>query len=431
MDTKDIYCFLMLSQTEDIDQAAVQAGVSSGRMAQALQALQEEAGYPLIEQEGARCRLTSAGREFLTFARTVESALQSFCGSVYDRPSVPPSVSLSLNACSSLLTPIFSGFKAAHPEIELRITQYAASEERCDFYIVTEKVPPKDTNALLLLKEDLNLQISEKHPLASRKSVGLSELANERFIVPSRENPLREIVEESCRSVGLQPKIAVETNSNLTYTRLLPANQAVALIPSRTSSTVVQNGCVTLKISDPPVCRYLVLRWDEDTKIDPARRAVQEYLLNFFKTLPGPEEKAVIRTFGRFDLLVKNKPVYFSSKKAKELLALLVDRQGGLVTMEQAVDCLWEDEPYDEKIKRRYRSAVIALRDTLKKYHLEPIVTFQRAGAYLNKNEVSCDLFEFFQTAPGAATAFNGEYMLDYSWGEHTLPLLNRRNQEE
>ena len=104
---------------------------------------------------------------------------------------------------------------------------------------------------------------------------------------------------------------------------------------------------------------------------------------------------------------------------------LFRSRQGGIVTMEQAVDCLWENAPYDERVKRRYRSAVIALRNTLKKYDIEHIVCFQRAGAFIVREAVSCDLFDLLRSPRDAARTFSGEYMLDYSWGERTLPLLS------
>ena len=46
----------------------------------------------------------------------------------------------------------------------------------------------------------------------------------------------------------------------------------------------------------------------------------------------------------------------FSSRKAKELLALLVARRGGIVEMEFAVDLLWEEEPFSEQQQCRRHS---------------------------------------------------------------------------
>ena len=48
------------------------------------------------------------------------------------------------------------------------------------------------------------------------------------------------------------------------------------------------------------------------------------------------------------------------------LLALLVARRGGIVEMEFAVDLLWEEEPFSEQVKGRFRKAVMNLKNTLR-----------------------------------------------------------------
>ena len=85
------------------------------------------------------------------------------------------------------------------------------------------------------------------------------------------------------------------------------------------------------------------------------------------------KKPAYIRTFGRFDLFINGELVIFSNKKAKELLALCVDNKGGVVTMEEAVDKLWENRLYDEKVKNLYRRAVMDL---------------NKNGAYIENGEI-------------------------------------------
>ena len=63
------------------------------------------------------------------------------------------------------------------------------------------------------------------------------------------------------------------------------------------------------------------------------------------------EKRIVIRTFGYFDIFVDGETIPFSCKKAKELLALLVDRRGGFVTTGDAISYLWEDECTEKRIK--------------------------------------------------------------------------------
>jgi len=53
--------------------------------------------------------------------------------------------------------------------------------------------------------------------------------------------------------------------------------------------------------------------------------------------IPGKNSRIWIRTFGNFDVFVAGVPIRFTSAKAKELLAVLVDRRGGSLTAEEAI----------------------------------------------------------------------------------------------
>lgn len=131
-----------------------------------------------------------------------------------------------------------------------------------------------------------------------------------------------------------------------------------------------------------------------------------------------------IRTFGRFDAFIDGQVIHFSNKKSKELFAILVDRLGGTVTMEQAIDILWEDRPYDEKTKNLYRIALKNLRDTLEHAGCVDILVESRGQRSINFANIKCDYYEYMKNPEKNEESFNGEYMSDYSWGEYTLAKL-------
>ncbi|MBR3934005.1 MAG: hypothetical protein IKJ68_08885 [Clostridia bacterium] len=129
-----------------------------------------------------------------------------------------------------------------------------------------------------------------------------------------------------------------------------------------------------------------------------------------------------IKTFGNFDLFVNNTVVMFSNKKSKEMLALLTDKCGGSLNMEQIIDVLWEDRPYNESTKSLYRIALKDLRDTLKKHNCYHILIESKRQRSLDITKVSCDYFDYLNGKPGVQ--FSGEYMTNYSWGEYTLAKI-------
>lgn len=129
--------------------------------------------------------------------------------------------------------------------------------------------------------------------------------------------------------------------------------------------------------------------------------------------LAGENNRVFLRTFSHFDCFLGQTPVDFDRAKAKELLALLADRRGATVTMEEAITCLWPEKA-PELSKKLYRDAVCRLRLTLGKYRIPEILEVKRARLFLRTQYCRCDLWDYLDgKTPGA---FTGEYLRPYEW---------------
>ncbi len=137
-------------------------------------------------------------------------------------------------------------------------------------------------------------------------------------------------------------------------------------------------------------------------------------------------DQVYARTFGHFDLFVGGKPVEFKSAKAKELLALLVDRQGGIVTSDQLISILWGDRPNDGATQSLASKISKTLKKELDRYGVADIVNVGRGVRSLNIDMIECDLYDYLNGVPTANRQYFGEYMSDYFWGENRIEALNR-----
>ncbi len=133
-----------------------------------------------------------------------------------------------------------------------------------------------------------------------------------------------------------------------------------------------------------------------------------------------------IRTFGYFDVFVGDKPIAFSNKKSKELLALLVDRRGGYITSEEAIGFLWENEPANSVTFSRYRKVALRLKNTLEEYGISAIVETVDGKRRIVMEKVQCDLYDYLTGKEEYSQSFKGSYLANYSWGELTLGALIR-----
>lgn len=139
----------------------------------------------------------------------------------------------------------------------------------------------------------------------------------------------------------------------------------------------------------------------------------------------GNEDPRVkIRTFGYFDVFVDGRPIAFRSEKAKELLALLVDRRGGYVTSADIITALWENEPITGQLRTRCRKVALRLNRTLEANGVGGIVESVRGKRRIVPELVSCDLFDHLSGSADACADFRGSYLKNYSWAEGTLAEL-------
>lgn len=163
---------------------------------------------------------------------------------------------------------------------------------------------------------------------------------------------------------------------------------------------------------------YILKPYDTDM----IRRALEK--ASYVK---GKEEtpKIVVKTFGYFDVFVKGKPVVFSSAKSKEFLALLVDRNGGVVSTEQAITTLWSDREYNETVQSLFRKVLKSLRTALEDADAKEIFMDNRNQRSVDTSKFSCDYYDLLNNKSDAHKEYFGKYMSQYEWARDTERMLS------
>ena len=135
-----------------------------------------------------------------------------------------------------------------------------------------------------------------------------------------------------------------------------------------------------------------------------------------------------IRCFGQFNIFINNKPVYFESKKSKEILAILIDSKGGFVSMDKIISLIWPNVNFDHG-KTLYKDNVYRLRRTLKKYGINDIMEYGRAQLAINTKNIYCDYWNYLNNGD---SIFLGDYMTEYDWNNITIAnLINIRRKRQ
>ena len=157
--------------------------------------------------------------------------------------------------------------------------------------------------------------------------------------------------------------------------------------------------------------------------VDEAAVRAELSALRFQPAQEAPHKRLTVRTFGTFEVLADGVPVAFAYARTLELLAVLVDANGSLVSVQQLVETLWEGA--DTKSNRSYlRNLMTDLRRTLADCGASDVLISVRGALGVDRNKIDCDYFDFRDRKPDALDAFCDEYMTQFSWAEPTLGAL-------
>ena len=148
--------------------------------------------------------------------------------------------------------------------------------------------------------------------------------------------------------------------------------------------------------------------------------AVQKEI-DHIKGVKATEKLLNIGCFGNFEVFYNGEILPFKRKKAKELLAVLVDRNGSGMTAKQICAILFPNDVDDTKNAAYLRQLMLDLKNTLKMIRAEHVLRHDTPYYRIDTNLVKCDYLSFLETG---RPEFRGEYMTQYSWAEETCAML-------
>ena len=149
---------------------------------------------------------------------------------------------------------------------------------------------------------------------------------------------------------------------------------------------------------------------------------VRSQLENLRYPIEDDEKLIRIKTFGQFEVFVQGRPIKFAYSKTKELLAILVDKEGKMVSVGEAISILWENDDKTSSRSSYMKNLQSDLTNTLKNIGMGDVLIKQRGALGIAADKVKCDLYDFLSGT--SKSTFHGEYMNQYSWAESRIAVL-------
>src|SRR6266550_772269 len=192
MELAQLEYFLTVVEEGSFTKAADRVYRTQPALSIAIKRLEEEIGQPLLDRTQKRPSLTQAGKVVHDHARRILALRDQIGETIGELQSLKRGrVRVGANESTSLylLPDVILAFRQRHPQVKVEIFRHVSdrlSREVLDRSVDLALMASEPSNAQLeafpVLKDELILIMSPKHPLAGRKSVKIKDLGREPFI---------------------------------------------------------------------------------------------------------------------------------------------------------------------------------------------------------------------------------------------------------
>jgi DNA-binding transcriptional LysR family regulator len=236
MELRHLRYFAVVAEEQNVTRAAARLRVSQPPLSRQIRDLEEELGVELFRRTAKSLALTEAGKLFLIETRAVLLRVDQAVEAVrtlasHHRGTLHVGYAPSLTV--RILPKTLRTFEQAHPGV--RVSLHDLSTEECIAQLASGKIDialtvrPAASRMRGLVFErlaayPLRCAVPITHPLARKRSVKLSDLERERFIVYELKTLFRPF--------GFEPRVGEEYDGATGLIAAVEAGQGIAIVTS-------------------------------------------------------------------------------------------------------------------------------------------------------------------------------------------------------
>ncbi|MEV4689091.1 LysR family transcriptional regulator [Microbacterium sp. LWH3-1.2] len=268
MNLEQLRAFVTVAQLGNFTRAAEQLHLAQPSLSRQISTLEQSLGVDLFHRARGGSTPTAAGEALLPLARrmladaaSVRREIDELAGLRRGRVRLGATPTL----CISLVAEVLSAFHAAHPGIELHITESGSrgllddlAGGELDLALITTSgaaSAERFTVTQLLVEELVVISSSSAPPLTTRASVGLGDVAALPQVVFSSTYDLRATTDAAFAAAGLTPHTVIEGAEMDAVLRFVERGIGVAIVPAMV--LIERSGLRSVRLSHPTLTRTI------------------------------------------------------------------------------------------------------------------------------------------------------------------------------
>lgn len=288
MELKTLQTFMAVADAPGFTRAAELLGYAQSSVTAQIKALEAELGVPLFERLGKRVVLTESGQRLRGYATRLlqleAEARQAVAGTT--EPSGTLYVGAPESQCTYRLPPLLTRFRERYPRVKLVFQPGSCAnlrrlvgEGKLDVAIVMDPdVNPQGVHLHTIGIDPILVLARPDHPLASRRRVEPTDLADETVLHTEADCSYRQRFDRLLAEYGVRPEVALEFASLEAIKVAAMAGLGLAVLPELSVKAEVAQGKLAVLALEPRFAVQTQALWHKDKWLSPALSAFLDLL---------------------------------------------------------------------------------------------------------------------------------------------------------
>ncbi|PWT99332.1 MAG: transcriptional regulator [Bacteroidetes bacterium] len=275
--TQTLKNFIKLAETLHFTKASEQVFMAQPALSRQIKQLEQSIGVSLFERDKRNVSLTKAGAYFKIAAQQTIDQLEfaiSRTKQIHEGEVGEIKIGYTHSIVQTILPGIvkeirgrFPGLKTVLREMNNTDQYRDLAERKLDIGFATNIIAPENIKSKVFYKDVFVVVFPRNHPLLKKKSLNISALSNEPFILPHHIDGSDYVhtIESICLDAGFFPNVIHNTASVSSALRLVEAGLGITIEPKRSLSG--QNLAIKfIELNKIPQKAESAMMWSEYTE---------------------------------------------------------------------------------------------------------------------------------------------------------------------
>lgn len=248
-----LMAFVAVAKHRNITKAAQELRITQPSVSKHLKALEENYRVRLIEKEAGKIELTNEGRVFLRYANDVLSLLEQLdyqFGILQTKHRAETLKVGGSHGSSTLLLPsLVAQFKQLHPEIPIALRTGSSKtlekmllNAEVEIALLHMESARANLCAEFFRKENLIVFVARNHPLATKKTVNVSDLNRSQLAATGGRHSTTEKILKELTNKGLNTRVTIRCETPEAVKIIVSKGIAVGILFEDTIMPEIKRG---------------------------------------------------------------------------------------------------------------------------------------------------------------------------------------------